>query len=392
MAENADTPPDYYDPLDLDYMEDLMAVWQPVAKDYFRPRLLGAHRIPKTGPVIIAPNHSGNAFPYDGMVLDWLLWLNGGADRKAKFRSVFERELATTWWMRPFGIDNFWRRGGGIDITFDNFDTLMARGERIIYYPEGVPGIGKGFNNRYNLQRFSTSYIIMAARHKVPVMPTYIINAEWVVPFSYTFRPVNWIMQKVFGVPFLPLPAGPLALLLPWAWYLALPTRMIFVIGEPIDVAALVEEAGVQDLYDLDTEDRARVRQVADQVRDACQVDLDRYVERYGRWPYQGRSLRKSLRRFRGRLSHLLPWGWPWRFVRHHRDRMRPPARNRFHAWLRDWDLIGFYLPFGWAILSLARWVRKPPCGYRGLPKKVKKEIQGEFIWKLDERPLPPKS
>jgi nitrite reductase/ring-hydroxylating ferredoxin subunit len=42
---------------------------------------------------------------------------------------MYERELALRWWMRPFGIDNFWRIAGGVDMTFDNFDRLLARGE-----------------------------------------------------------------------------------------------------------------------------------------------------------------------------------------------------------------------------------------------------------------------
>ena len=48
-------------------------------------------------------------------------------------------------------------------MTFDNFERLLARGERVIYYPEGVRGIGKGFHRRYELQRFHTSFITLAA-------------------------------------------------------------------------------------------------------------------------------------------------------------------------------------------------------------------------------------
>ncbi|MDX1385762.1 MAG: hypothetical protein R3190_19070, partial [Thermoanaerobaculia bacterium] len=81
---------------------------------------------------------------------------------------------------------------------------------------------------------------------------------------------------------------------------------------------------------------------------------------------------------------------WVWTFVRHHRDRLRPPARNRLHKWLRDWDLIGYYLPFGWFFLALARRWRKPPCGYRGLSREERREREGAFAWHLHERPLPP--
>lgn len=383
--------PRYYEPFDAAYMRDLVEeVFDPLFIDaYFRPRLLGAHRLPDKGPLILAPNHSGNAFPFDAMVLDGLLWSRQGRTREAKIRSVFERELATTWWMRPWGIDNFWRRGGGVDLTFDNFDHLLARGERILYYPEGVPGIGKGFNNRYQLQRFSTSFILLGARHQAPIYPTYIVNAEWIIPFNYTFKPVDWLVQKLFGVPFIPLPAAPITLLLPWTWYLALPTRMVFVVGEPLDVAAMVREAGI----DLDNPDRAKLQGVAEQVRQHMQAELDRYVGRYGQHPYQWRLLKQRLARSRrrGLLHKAMPWTWAVTFVRHFRDRRRPPAKNKLHRWLRDWDLVSFYLPLGWFLLALTRRLRRPPYGYRGLKPDVRKQQEGAFLWKLEERPLPPR-
>ena len=165
--------------------------------------------------MILAANHSGNAFPHDGIVLDAALWCRDGMRPSLKFRTVYEPELTQVWWMRPFGIDDFWRRGGGVDMTFDNFERLIERGERVLYFPEGVPGIGKGFNRRYQLQPFKTSFVLLAGRHRVPVYPVYAINAEWVHPFGYCFPPLDRLMQRVFHVPFLPLPIGLLACVIP---------------------------------------------------------------------------------------------------------------------------------------------------------------------------------
>ena len=385
----ADHPPHTYEPFEPGYGQAVMnELFKPFLGSYFRPVLIGGDRIPEKGPLILAPNHSGNAFPYDGMVLDGLLWERSGERPEAKFRSVFEKELAVTWWMRPFGIDNFWRRGGGIDLTFDNFDRLLARGERIIYYPEGVPGIGKGFFRRYQLQRFSTSYVIMAARHEAPVYPIYIINAEWVIPFCFTAPPVDKLVQKLLHVPFLPLPAAPLGILFPFLWYLALPARMVFVVGEPIDMRERLAAAGETDFQNPD---RTRARHVANAVRDDCQNELDRYVERYGRWPYQARSFLRELRKAGRHWWKMLPLGWPWIFVRHERNRRRPRAKNWLHNLLRDWDLTFFYLPLGWPLLTLARRFRKPPHGFRGLTRKERNEIEGNFHWHLEKRPLPPR-
>lgn len=383
--------PATWEPFDADFAREILETrFRPIMSRWFRPRILGAEKLPRSGPLVLAANHSGNAFPYDAMVLDAVLWQRDGYDPAAKFRSVFDKELAWVWWMRPFGIDNFWRRCGGVDATFDNFDRLLARGDRVIYYPEGVPGIGKGFFRRYQLQPFRTSFVTVASRNRAPVYPCYILNAEWVLPFSFTIKSLDALVHRLFHVPFLPLPAAPLGLAFPWAWYMALPVRLIFVIGDPIDVRAMAEAEGVTD---FDRPPRDALLRVAERVRVIMQGQLSRYVERYGRWPYQARSLRRRLRDARRRriLHRVLPTAWCGAFVRYERDQRRPPARSRMHALLRDWDLLGFYLPFGWPLLSLARRWRKPPHGYRGLTSEERDRREGNFTWRLAERPLPPR-
>jgi 1-acyl-sn-glycerol-3-phosphate acyltransferase len=379
--------PDVHEHFEPDWIRDIMdRGFLPLMDHYFRPRLIGHEKLPKKGPLVLAANHSGTAFPFDGMVLDASLWRKDGLRDELKYRSVYERVLSLHWWMRPFGIDNFWRRAGGVDLTFDNFDRLLAGGERIIYYPEGVPGIGKGFQRRYQLQPFSTSFIILAARHGAPVYPVHIVNAEWVIPFNFTLPPLDWLMKRLFGVPFLPLPGGLFAITFPWAWYLALPARMVMRVGDPIDVVSLLRDEGITE---YERPDRVKTKRVAERVRRIVQAELDRAVARYGRWPYQTRLLMRSIRGARrtGKLRHMLPFRWPFDLVRMDRDARREPARGRLHAWLRDWDLIGYYLPFGWPLLTVTRRLRKPPYGYRGMTASERRSREGCYIWLLDDEP-----
>lgn len=378
------------DPFDAGWARSLeREVLAPMAQSYFRCEIVGADRIPARGPLVVAANHSGNAFPYDGIVLDGLLWRRDGMRDEAKFRTVYEAELSLRWWMRPYGIPDFWRRGGGVDMTFDNFHRLLARGDRVLYFPEGVPGIGKGFNHRYRLQRFSSSFILLAARHRAPVLPLHIVNAEWLHPFGYCIPPLDRIMQRIFLVPFLPLPIGLLAILMPWIWFLAFPARLVFVVGEPIDAEGVLREVGVTDLA---SPPRELLRRAADRVRERMQRELDSLVAVHGRTRYGFPSLWRALRRARPRALRATPLGWPLAFLRHERDRVRPPARGRLHALLRDWDLAAWYLPFGWPLLSLARAVRRPPYGYRGVSRAGRHEAEGRFLWTLAERPLPPRA
>ncbi len=378
---------DPYEPFDPVFLRRLVEeAVAPLLDHWFRVELIGAERLPENGPALLAANHSGSAFPFDGMAFGAAMTRLRGYRPERKLRAVFERELAATWWMRPFGIDNFWRRAGGVDLTFDNFDALLKRGEQVLYFPEGVPGIGKGFARRYQLQRFSTSFVIHAARNRVPVYPVYIVNAEWVNPFNFTIPWLDRVMDRAFGVPFLPLPSALVGIAFPWVWYLALPVRMVFAFGEPIDMAARVRDAG---LVRLDRSEREGLQRVAESVRREMQQELDLLVERHGRAPYQLRSLLRELWRARRRLHRVVPPGWPLSFLRHARDLERPPARGRLHALLRDWDVIGFWLPFGWPLLSLTRALRRPPYGYRGLTREERREREGSFVWHLADRPLP---
>ena len=375
------------DPLDPAWCRSFVdEVFGPLLESYYRPRLIHQDRIPRDGPAVLAANHSGNAFPFDAMVLDVLLWMRCADTWSEKVRTTFEPELALRWWMRPFGIPDFWRRGGGVDAIFENIDALLHRGDRIVVYPEGVQGIGKGFHRRYRLQTFHTGSITLAARHRCPFVPIHVINGEWIVPLQYTIRPLDRLMDRLFRVPFLPLPGGLLAMAWPWVWWLSLPARLVYVVGTPIDVAGMAHEMGIPD---PDRAGHDAFVPLAERIRSLMQADLDRCVQKYGRAPYHGRSLRRTLGRNVRRTVGVLPTGWAVRWLRHERDRGRPPARGRLHAVARDLDLAAFYVPLGWPLLSLIRTLRRPPYGWRGVPRAQRREIEGQYVWRLADRPLP---
>jgi 1-acyl-sn-glycerol-3-phosphate acyltransferase len=355
---------------------------------YFRGELIGAEKLPDEGPLIVAPNHSGNAFPHDAVVLDGLLWRHSGFTKRGKFRSVYTPQLAATWWMRPYALDDWWRRASGVDMTFVNFDHLLARGDRVLYYPEGVPGIGKGFLKRYQLQHFHSSFVVLAAKHDAPIFPVSIVNAEWVNPTSVTFRAVDRVVRKLLGLPFLPLPIAILAFLFPFIFYLGFPCRMVFEVQDPVDVRQMLREQGCTDVQ---RPNRDAVLAVAERIRQRAQGDLNAAVARHGDKPYDWKGLWRALRQIKGRILRTTPLGWPLTYVQDARDRERPPARSRLHAFVRDMDLAAWYLPMGWFLVALLREIRKPPYGYRGLSEHERRMREGAYRWSLADRPLPPR-
>jgi 1-acyl-sn-glycerol-3-phosphate acyltransferase len=378
-----------HDPIDWEFCRDLeRGVLGDVLDRWFRATLIGAEKLPERGPLIVAPNHSGNAFPHDAVVLDGLLWRHAGRSRAGKFRSVYTPQLAAVWWMRFYGIDNWWRRGGGVDMTFGNYDKLLERGDRVIYYPEGVPGIGKGFLKRYQLQHFHSSFVVLADKHDTPIHPVAVVNAEWVNPTSVTFPWLNDLFRKLVGLPFFPVPTVFLAALFPFVFYLGFPCRMVFVVGDAIDVRALLRE----EMDGLEGEpDREAFVRVADRIRALAQQQLTAAVAAHGRKPWDVRGLLKSLGTIRGRIFRTTPLGWPYAFLQFARDRERAPARGLLHRWLRDLDILFFFLPLGWIGIALMRVLRKPPYGYRGLTAAERMEREGAFRWSLETRPLPPR-
>ena len=377
------------DPIDWEYVTSLVrGPLTDITDHYFRGEVWGAEKLPDPdeGPCIVAPNHSGNAFPHDAIILDALLWRESGLTKAGKFRSVYTPTLASTWWMRPFAINNWWRRVGGVDMTFDNFDALLRRGDRVIYYPEGVPGIGKGFLRRYQVQPFHSSFVVLAARHDVPVYPVSAVNAEWVNPISLTFESVNDWAKRWLGVPFLPLPIAPLAFVLPFVFYLAFPCQMTFVVQDAIDVRDLLRRNGAADPADPSREE---AQQAAGQIRTRAQVDLDQAVARHGQVPYDWKGLGRSLWEIRGRMLRSTPLGWPLQYVQHERDLRNGPAPTRLHRVLRDLDLGAWYLPFGWFLIAALRALRSPPHGHFGLGERDRRRQDGARRWSLADEPLP---
>jgi len=377
-----------HDPIDWEYLYRLAddGPMYDIIDHYFRARIIGQEKLPDDGPVVVAPNHSGNAFPHDAIVVDALMWREDGLTRKSKFRSVYTPQLAATWWMRPFDMDNWWRRVGGVDMTAGNFDRLLRRGERLIYYPEGVPGIAKGFLRRYQLQPFSRSLVMMAARHDAPVYPMSIVNAEWVNPTSITFETLDRWCRKYLGIPFLPIPIAPLAALLPFIFYLAFPCQMTFVVQDPVDVRAMLREEGCTD---FDHPDRRELARVAEKIRRRSQADLDAAVERYGQAPYDAASLWKHLRELGTRAPGATPLGWPITYAHHERNVRRDREAHGLLGFLKDIDLAAWYLPLGWLLIALLREIRRPPCGYRGLPEDERRRTEGAYRWSLKDDPLP---
>lgn len=217
---------------------------------YFRVESHGAENIPATGPGILASNHSGT-LPLDGAMIwvDVLRQTNPPRCSRA-MADYFVASLPT--------ISTLFARCGVVGGSRGNAETLLEAGELLMIFPEGVPGIGKPFSERYQLQHWTKGHCELAIRHRAPVIPVGVVGAEEQMP-QIARIPIKG------PIPYLPIPAT----LVPF------PTKYHIYYGEPIPFH--------EEFSPEDADDPEIVRQAAARVKAAVQALLERgLAERKG--------------------------------------------------------------------------------------------------------------
>jgi hypothetical protein len=331
-------------------------IMNPVIQNYFRSEILGnieeLKREKDSPPFIIASNHSGMAFPWDAIVFGFL-WKNKvNFDETKSFRPLTSPMLSGMPYMHPYFMHHIWKKAGSIDASFINFETMMhyPKGHLLIY-PEGVPGIAKGFDKKYKLQKFSTSFIKMAVKYQTEIHWYSTINGEYVAPLMYSSKRVNRLFNKM-GIPFLPL--GPLTILLlfPFAFYLAFPAQIKYVQGKVIRPKDITTKK-----YDEIT--ASEWNQLRDQIQTLCQLDLDQSVLEHGKNPYHTATLLKAI--FTKFPRHT-PLAWPLLFHEFERNwkkgnknfEIKTNGIHFLRLFIKNPICFFYYIPIlGWLILVL---------------------------------------
>lgn len=181
-------------------------------KHYFRVQSYDAHNIPKDGAAILAANHSGS-LPFDGMML-WVDVLRNSNPPRIP-RPVADYFVSSL----PF-VGTLYQRCGVVSGSRGNVRSLLENGDLLMLFPEGTPGIGKPFADRYQLQDWRKGHCELAIRHQAPVVPVGIVGAEEQMP------QIARIPLEKLG---LPLPYFPVT-----ATPLPMPVRYHVVYGEPL--------------------------------------------------------------------------------------------------------------------------------------------------------------
>jgi 1-acyl-sn-glycerol-3-phosphate acyltransferase len=165
---------------------------------WFRVESRGHEHIPRSGAAILVANHSGT-LPFDAL----MLWVDV-ARLTDPPRMV--RPIADLFVPRLPLLSTLFARAGAIGGSRGNLEHLLDRGELVAIFPEGTPGIGKPFRERYTLKPFRPGHAELALRHGVPLVPVGIVGAEEQMP------QLARLEARLFGAPYLPIPLTPFPL------------------------------------------------------------------------------------------------------------------------------------------------------------------------------------
>jgi hypothetical protein len=310
-------------------------------------------------PVDFRQQSLRHGLSWDGIVFTSQLLKRSNFDFSKAVRALTAPMLSRSTLMNPFLIDNFWKKAGSVEATSLNFETMMYQPDaNVLVYPEGVPGIGKGFDKRYHLQRFATSFIRVSLKYKTDIIPFATVNGEYINPYSYHSDIVNKVANKI-GIPFLPI--GFMTLLIPfqpWLFYFGFPAKLTYVMGKRIKPYQMLDKP-----LEKITEDD--IKQLAEKVRQQMQGELDEAVRKYGTRPYVAKEFFAACRKNAKRYPFFLPFFWPSLFAEFERRHLEKD-QSTFKLRLLDGIRAFFKRPISFAFfLPLIGWIPILWRGYR---------------------------
>lgn len=139
-----------------------------ILKKYFRLEIEGLENIPKKGPVLITPNHSGFS-GIDAMLLSYILQQN---------TKRIPRVLTHHLWFLSETTALPANKMGFIEANYENGYKLLKKNNLVVLFPEGENGNFKPTSKRYQLQEFKRGFIRMSLASRACIIPTLILGAE----------------------------------------------------------------------------------------------------------------------------------------------------------------------------------------------------------------------
>ncbi len=207
------------DPFGLDPEWAKYAIWSIASlhRHYFRSDVHGIEQVPP-GRVLLVANHSGQ-IPIDGALISAAMFMDTEPPRIV--RAMIEKWAQSL----PF-VSTFFSRVGQVVGVPENARRLLEQDEALLVFPEGVQGISKTFDHRYQLTDFGLGFMRLAIETNTPIVPVAVIGGEE----QYVSLGNVRSLARLFGMPAFPLIPQ---LFIPGG-QLPLPTKYRLYFGKPM--------------------------------------------------------------------------------------------------------------------------------------------------------------
>lgn len=231
---------------DPTFTELLINAVTPVINRWFRPEVRGLETFPSTGGALVVSNHSGGVLTPDWNVLAPALYRKFGYDRP--LYTVAHYGVFFTPFRAALG------RLGVIHASRENAGEALRSGAVVLAFPGGDydafrPTLSQNvidFDGR-------TGYVRTAMEAGVPIVPAVSIGGQETQLFVTRGK---WLAKslglKRFRIEILPVTIGlPFGLTMLFPANFPLPTKIVYHVLEPIDIAARFGEDA--DVGEVDT-------------------------------------------------------------------------------------------------------------------------------------------
>lgn len=218
-----------------------------LARTYFRLQIEGDENIPRRGPALLTPNHSGYS-GFDAMLLSHEIYKCSGR---------LPRVLTHRFWFLTKATAIPAEKIGFIEATARNGLKQLSKNNLVVLFPEGERGNFKPTAKRYRLQRFRSGFIRLALHKQCPIIPTMILGAE-----ETHINLAQLDLERFFPGVVLPLPLNIIPLPAKWKIKFLPPVYL------PYQPSA--------------ANDRELVEELAQDIREQMQVAISEEVSKRG--------------------------------------------------------------------------------------------------------------
>ncbi len=218
--------------LDPEWTKYVILAVATLHRNYFRTEVHGIRNVP-TGRVLLVANHSGQV-PIDGALIAAAMFMDAEPPRLV--RAMVEKWAVSL----PFVSLLFARVGQVVGVP-ENATRLLAQGEALLVFPEGVRGISKTFDQRYKLTEFGLGFMRLAIETDTPIVPVAVVGGEEQYISVANLEGLAKLLRAP-AFPIIPqifLPGGQLPLPTKYRLWFGEPMRFS---GDPDDDDAVIEE------------------------------------------------------------------------------------------------------------------------------------------------------